>query len=83
LRFGKVVGLAAIIDTREERIAGLSWRIGRAGNARWHAQSEYAHRGRVSRILGLGSRSPNAPPRTLSALTDAARSRGAGDPLRS
>jgi len=29
LRFGKVVGMAAIIDTREERIFGRSWRIAR------------------------------------------------------
>jgi len=32
LRFGKVVGMAAIIDTREERISGRSWRIARSRN---------------------------------------------------
>src|SRR5215204_1045116 len=55
LRFGKVVGMAAIIDTREERItvAGASWSSVRV--VRPFAHSEYASRGRVSRILGLGS----------------------------
>ena len=32
LRFGKVVGMAAIIDTREERISGRSWQIARGRN---------------------------------------------------
>ena len=52
LRFGKV-GMAAIIDTKEERIT--IDRVSRTSVrlARLNALSEYGRRARVSRILGV------------------------------